>query len=462
MSLSLTSRFAIAHLLLVFCLATTARAQEPAAQELRLTLQQALRIALEKNPALQQAANQVDSSGIAVAQRRSDFAPDLGVTLSGAERFDKELDLDGDRDSRNFETVSGTLGSSVNLFNGFGDVAALRGTEWEWAGTRDSYTREEQTLVFTTLTAFLQALGDRELIVVRSENLEGNRRQLEQVEALYRAGNRPVSDLYQQQAETGSAELDLLTAERNYVVAKLQLLQTIGLPPTTTVEPAAPDLAPLEAALVDRQQGAPDLAALGQRADLQAGTKQIEASREQVSEAQAGYWPTLDLSASINSDYTSLIERNGFSDQFFDDNANAAIGLSLAFPIFDRHQTRHQIAQARLRESNARLSLRQNLLLAEAELGQAVEDFRTAQKLVGVTESRLIAARQALAAVEERYRVGAATLVELTQSRALFAEAGYDRVRARFGLISRGAAIAYYQGDWPRLRDLLTLWENLP
>lgn len=462
MSLSLTSRFVLLPLLSVFFLVTAGLAQEPATQELRLTLQQALRIAMEKNPALQQAANQVDSSGITAAQRRSDFAPDLGVTLSSAERFDKELDLDGDRDNRNFETVGGTLGSSVNLFNGFGDVAALRGAEWEWAGTRDSYTREEQTLVFTTLTAFLQALGDRELIVVRSENLEGNRRQLEQVDALYRAGNRPVSDFYQQQAETGSAELDLLTAERNYVVAKLQLLQTIGLPPTTAVEPAAPDLAPLEAALVDRQQGAPDLAALEQRADLQAGTKQIEASREQVSEAQAGYWPTLDLSASINSDYTSLIERNSFSDQFFEDNANAAIGVSLAFPIFDRHQTRHQVAQARLRESNARLSLQQNLLQAEAELGQAVEDFRTAQKLVGVTESRLIAARQALGAVEERYRVGAATLVELTQSRALFAEAGYDRVRARFGLISRGASIAYYQGDWPQLRDLLTLWENLP
>lgn len=462
-------------LLLVFCLAlpgaglaqgsaagqlSPPTAVEPAAAEL-LTLHQAIRIALEKNPGLQQSANQVESSSISVARRRADFAPDLTATLSGAERFDKALDpTDGSRDGRNFETASGSLGSSVNLFNGFGDVAGLRSAEWALAGQQNTFTREEQTLVFSTVTAFLQALSDRELILVRTENLEGNRRLLEQVEALYRAGNRPVSDLYQQQAATSGAELDLLLAERNYAVSRLQLLQTIGLSPVAAVELPVPELEPLEAALVAQVPNALDADALAQRADLRAREKLIESAREQITEARAGYWPTLNLSASISSDYTSLQRGAGFSEQFLDDNPGGAIGLTLAVPIFDRQLTRHQVAQARLRQDDARLSLVQQQLQAEAELGQALQDFHTAQKLIGVTDARLTAARQALAAMEERYRVGAATLVELTQARALFAAAGGERVQARYGLITQGVAMVYYQGDGQRLQTLLAQWEN--
>lgn len=439
-------------------------AQEPVTgqpAELQLSLRQAIRLALEKNPGLQQTANQVETSAINVAQRRADFAPDLGMTLSGAERFDKALDaVGGGRDNRDYETVTGSLGSSVNLFNGFGDVAALRGAEWELAGQHDTFTREEQTLIFSTVSAFLQLLGDRELIRVRAENLEGNRRQLEQIEALYRAGNRPVSDFYQQQAETSSAELDLLVAERNYAVSRLQLLQTIGIAPTTAATLTAPPLEALESALVARPPETMQSDALAQRADLLAREKQLEATREQLTEAQAGYWPALNFATSINSDYTSLNKGFGFSDQFLDDNPNATIGLTLSVPIFDRQQTRNQVAQARIRQSNARLSLLQQQLQAETELGQALQDFGTAQKLIGVTEARLTAARQALAAVEERYRVGAATLVELTQARAQFVEAGYDRVRARYGLIRQGAAVAYYQGNWGRMQTLLAQWET--
>jgi outer membrane protein len=455
-------RFPVTLLLaIILALPAGGLAQEPAAATpLSFTLRQAVDIALEKNPGLKQSANQVEIDRINVAQRQANFAPDLTATLSGSERFDKTLDADGSRDHRDYENASGSLGSSLNLFNGFGDVAALRGAGWSLQGRQDTFTRDQQTLVYSTVTAFLQALSDHELIRVRTENLEGNRRLLEQIDALYRAGNRPVSDLYQQQAETANAELDLLIAERNYTVSSRNLFQTIGLPPVTGVVLQAPDVQPLEAALVARQQSPPDMGALMQRIDLQAAERQIKAAGEQVSVARAGYWPTLNLSAVANSDYTSLNRQADFSGQFFDDNAAAAIGLTLSVPIFDRQLTRNQVAQARIQQDNARLSLLQQQLQAETELGQTIDDFLTAQKLIGVTEARLTAAREALAAMEERYRVGAATLVELTQARTSYTSAGYDRVKARYGLITQGVAVAYYQGDGERMQELLAHWEN--
>lgn len=427
--------------------------------ELRLTLPGAVALARENNPGLRQAANQVEASRITVARRRADFAPDLTATLAGSERFDKAVSAAGARDGRNHESVSGTLASSLNLFNGFGDVAALRGAEWSLAGERDSYSRQEQTLVFSTMTAFLQALSDRDLIRVRAENLEGNRRQLEQVAALYLAGNRPVSDLYQQQAETAGAELDLLTAERDADISLQQLFKTIGLSPAAAAFMSAPDLGGVEA-LLAAQDPAADNARPAVRADLRARAKQVEAAREETAAAAAGYWPTLSLTATLSSGYSSLDRSAGFADQFGDHNPAAAIGLTLSVPVFDRWQTRHQVAQARLRQDDARLSLLQQQLQAESEFGRALRDFRTAQKLIVVAEARLTAARQALAAMEERYRVGAATLVELTRARAQYTEAAYKRVEARYGLITQGVSVAYYQGDGARLQALLAQWEN--
>jgi outer membrane protein len=445
--------------LLYFASVIPVGAEEPAPD--RLTLPQAIRIALKQDPGLRQSANQVESNSLTVAQRKANFAPDLKATLTGTERFDKALDpVTGTRDGRDYETANGSLGTDLNLFNGFGDLAALHDAEWSLAGQQHTFTRDEQTLIFSTTKAFLQALGNRELIRVRTENLEDNRRQLEQIDALYQAGNRPLSDLYQQQATVSGAELDLMQTERDYAVSRLQLLQTIGLAPTAAVELASTELGPLETSLVAQTLNALDHGKLEQRADLLAREKQLEATREQITAAQAGYWPTLNLSASIGSGYSSLEQGSGFSGQFLDDNPAGAIGLTLAVPIFDRWLTRYQVAQARIRQDNARLALRQQQLQAEAELGQVFEDFRTAQKLISVTAARLTAARQALAAMEERYRVGAATLVELTQARAQFTAADAERVKARYGLITQGMAIAYYLGDSTQMQTLLARWEN--
>jgi len=430
------------------------------AQHETLTIGSAVQTALQLNPALQQSSNQVASGEINLSQTKSDFAPDLKMSLAGAERFDRDFNqMTGERDGRNFETASGSVGSTVNLFNGFGDVAALKSAEFELSGLRDSLSRSEQTLVFDTISRFLDVLTNHQLIGVRRETLQGNRRQLEQIEALYQAGNRPVSDLYQQRAQTGSAELDLLLAERDYAVSKLQLLQTIGIPPTADVVLAAADPTPVESSLVETVvEPLPD-EVMASRPDLTAQQKQIEATREQVTQAKSGYWPTLDLSANLFSAYSSL-DSSSFNSQFFDNNPNAAIGLTLSVPVFDRYLTRNNVAQARIRQYDAELTLTQLNLQAGAEYAQALQDFQTAQKAIGVTEAQLVASREALAAMEERYRVGAATLVELTQARTQFAQSGFDRVKARYALLKQGVALAYYRGDWGQMRTLLARLEN--
>ena len=91
-----TGRKAGLLILLALCLMLPcpAHAEGPARQPaaVPLTLSQAVRRALDQNPALQQSANQVASGAVNRAQKQADFAPDLHLTLSGDERFDKSQD----------------------------------------------------------------------------------------------------------------------------------------------------------------------------------------------------------------------------------------------------------------------------------------------------------------------------------------------------------------------------------
>ncbi len=422
-----------------------------------LSLDQAVAIALKANPGLKQQANLVESAELSALQRQADFYPDLEFTATGSQRFDQAVDqATGQAEDRNFETLNAALSSTVNLFNGFGDVAALKGAKLERAAERDSLSRSEQELVFETISMFIEVLTNRELIGVEEKNLVENRSQLERIEAFYEAGNRPISDLFQQQAETSQTELDLLVARRNLEVAKLQLMQTMGLAPTVNYRVAAPEIESWELAQGDYDQENPAPQAQANRPDVKAQQQLIEAATEQVHQAQAGYWPQIDLFANLASDYSSLDDEMHFSDQFMDDNTNATIGIALSIPIFDRFLTRNEVAQARIQQRDEQLELEQLNLQVDLEVGQALQDYRTAQKQVGVAENMLIYARQALEALEERYRVGTSTLVELTQARAQYVAAASDLIRARYNRLTQGIALAFYQGDWDRMLSVLS------
>jgi len=406
-----------------------------------------VRIALKKSPSLSQQLNAVESAEISVSQQRTNLYPDLKITASGAERFDKVFDQNtGQSENRSFTAISAELSSAVNLFNGFADSAALKSAELELGAVRETLSREEQTLIFETLTNFIKVLTDQALIPVEEENLTENRALLENIETFYQAGKLPLSDLYQQQAETKQAELDLLEAKRTFNVSKLVLMQTMGLAPTTQYQVATPDFEKLPLPLADDDLDQLSLLALGNRSDVKAQQQRIEATGQQIRQTQAGHLPKVDLIASFSSDGNSLADESRFSEQFMEENLNASVGISLSIPLFDRSLTRNNIAKAKIEQRNEQSILRQKELQIGLEIAQAIQEYQTTQKRIEVVESKLISAQQSLHSYEERYRVGASTLVELTQSRAQYVSATFDRIQSRYDLVTQEIAVAYYLG----------------
>ncbi len=406
-----------------------------------LSLEQAVTIALKNNPGFAQQVNGMKSAEITVTQQRADFYPNLVLEASGSEPFDTSQE-----DSK----MNVGLFSSMNLFNGFGDIAALKKSELLLQAELESLSRSEQTLVFETVSQFIQVLTDQELIHVEEINLAENNALLERIKMFYEAGKVPISDLYQQQAETQQAELDLLEAKHSLGVSKLLLMQTLGMVPTADYQVIPLDFETLPLIPPDDETTHLTVLALANRADIKAQEQQIEAAGQQIREARAGHLPQVDLSVSLDNDYS------GDSDE----NLNSTIGVTFSIPVFDRFLTRNEIVKARIEKRNEQLLLDEKKLQVGLEIAEALQNYRKTEKQLDVFESKLTYALQALHSYEERYRVGASTLIELTDARSQYVTAAFDRVQAKYDLVSQQIAVAYYLGNMKQVLAALSLERN--
>jgi outer membrane protein len=410
-----------------------------------ITFDQAVRLALDQNVSLQQVANQTEIQAINVSRQRMNFFPTFSLSSQGRQRYGRTFsEAEGQivNESRDF---GAGVDASINLFRGFGDVAAYERARLNLDATTSNYEWQRQTTVFNVMSTYLTLIERREVIGIREEALESQRQQLAQIEQFTAVGTRPISDLYQQQAQVASFELEVLQAQSLYQLSEATLIQLLQLDPFGNYAFEAPDADDLDLTVREFSPGQLLRDAFDQRVDLDSRRFAIEAADRNIRAARSTIWPTVNLGGGVGSNYSD-VRALSFSDQFFDSNRFGSVSLGISFPIFDRFTTRNNVQQARVELSNAELMLEANMQDVAVQVRQAYLDYQTAIKRVEVSEVQLIAANQALEAEQERYNLGAATLVELSQARALQVQAASVRVQARYDLVFQERLLDYYTG----------------
>lgn len=414
-----------------------------------MTLKQAVTLALQHNQDLKTAENQVETSEITHDQDRSDFYPDLAAK-AGA---DVGRNTSPTSDDSLYRSLSLALTSTTNLFNGYGDQASYEKSGYALDSTRESYHRSRQTVIYNTVTAYLDAVLKKERIRVAEENLTDNQRQLEQIEAFYKAGRRPVTDLYQQQAEAAGAKLTLLTAKAEWNTARLNLLEILGISALSEVElEGVSDV--MKGNWVFGGKSELTASALDQRPDMKSKKNEVKAADREIKEAQAGHYPTVDLVFQLSSNYTST-DSGAMNEQMGDDNLAASAGINVTLPIFDKNITRNKVSKARIAERTARLELEKLERQIEVEMGTALTNYETASEQVEVSRSKLAYADKALESTRQRYKAGAATLTELTTAQSSAVEARYDQVDAELTKAIKAMTISFYKGDMAEITTLV-------
>jgi outer membrane protein TolC len=401
----------------------------PAAQA--VALPDAIQMALRVRPAMAQA---MATARNAEAQKRSAFGaylPNLNATSGGTMSFqDAQTNSQGipiPASSRTNYNVG--LNASLNLFNGFkrqaDDRAAQATVEAADAGLTDA---EFQTSLVVT-QQFFDALAAQQLVRVREAGVRRGEEQLALSVAKLRVGSATRSDSLRSTVNLGSAQLALINALSDVARTQSTLGRTLGL--ETRV--GAQDDSSFYNFTLGLDTAALQQEALARSPRVQAAEASARSADAALKASRSSYWPSLNLSGQTNW--------NAQSDFDYQMVGNRSVGLNLSWPLFDRFQREQTIANRQgsldVAEANAADARRE----IQASLTTQFAALRAAQVRIDITRASVEAANEDLRVVNERYRVGAATILDVLNSQEALAQADVDAISARFDYLRAKAQI---------------------
>jgi outer membrane protein len=411
----------------------------------RITFDDAVGIALKQNITVRQAQNATELGEAAVRQQQLQFLPDLRLNVSGSGDLGRNFSqTEGAIVNQTTGSMSTGISSSITLWNGGQNAANLRSARLDEQASTQDLERTRQTVVFTVASNFVELVAQQEQLRVQQQNLAALEQQEEQIKRFVDAGSRPISDLYQQQASVAAARASVVETQRAVELAKVGLIQTLHLDAAGSYDFVPPTVSEVD---VNRQYSLDSLVAraYAQRADIDAEEARVGAADQDVKAAKASKMPTISLSAGYNTALSSVSDLS-VADQL-NQRRGGSVGIGVSIPLFDRGSADLTTQRAQIQADNARLALEQQRQQVAIEVRRAYLDHQAAQQRLTAAQAQQRAADQALMATRERYRVGAATLVELTQSQAAQVQAASALVNARYTLVFQQSLMSYYTGE---------------
>lgn len=420
-----------------------------------ITLDQARQTALDQNLNVAQAQNNIESAQATVLAATGNYLPTLSASASWNR---SQTDAKGQYFNPSTQTlqtaVGRTVGSSVRtgvdlgytIFDGFSREGTMKRASSNAIASEQTSARTRQSIVFQVESAYLNVLRNEQLVKVSEENLKRDNRQLERITESNRVGALSLADVYRQQSQVSADELNQITAQNNYDKAKADLIALIGLDvseeytiadPSVSTEIAQSELE----ATMNQYKNFSELStrAIAHRPDYQAATESYNAADAGVTTARSGYLPLISANAGygLNGDQFSTLS----------DTKSLSWGLSLRWSIFDGFGTNQALQSAQVQRKNAELSLQQTQRNINVEIKKALLDLDAARKQYEVSLKGLVSSTQDYKIAEERYNLGAGTLLDLLTASANLVNAQANKVNASYNYVTSKRNVEYVLGE---------------
>jgi outer membrane protein len=391
-----------------------------------LTLDECLRLALKRSPALAVARAGTEAAIAEYSAARAPLRSTVSAVLSANQLNQDRLSPGG---------LSPAPGSSLYTREGFAgltarqllydggratsarDVAARRLDEQRLNVTA---TRDETVLRVTR--AFNHALLAAALVRAARDGVTRDRSFEDMAQELFEAGRVTRLDVLKAASTRLEAERSLSAAREDSALAVVRLAQTMGL--ESGAHPAARGALPTELEASPLREEV-IVAALARDPDLHAAALRVEATRTSLQSARAGYAPAVSLAGGY-----------GYRDR---DVGGARpewlLGFTLSWPLVTGGATAAVVSEAQARLAQAEAERRALELDVAAQVDQALADWRVARSDAQAAARLVDADREALAAANALYTAGKVTALDVLTAQT-------DLTRAEGAGLSAAAAYA--------------------
>lgn len=349
-------------------------------------------------------------------------------------------------------TSGNTQGTTINSFNG--QLTALSGNPWSYGNTlrmdlelfdggrRFSEARRiratadvaDVAAVTARFDATLQvkqqfyaALAARESAAAARAQLEQADQQLKASTARVAAGVATKSDSLRSAILLGNAQLAVLTAENDLRVANASLTRVAGS--TSTITASASDTLDTPLALpseVELNMLASDGPA------IRLAQSNVAVARAAKQSQRTTYLPTLGMSFQYAFNQNSA----GFAGRNLllvgsEHATRQTMNFNINYPLFNGLQRESQTVQADVTLTNAEAQLRDVQLAAKQNLTTNLRSLQNAMARVQVQMAAIAAAEEDLRVQQQRYALGASTLLDLLTSQTTLNQARQALIQAR-------------------------------
>lgn len=426
-----------------------------AAQELSekpaLTLQEAVALALERNPQVLIAREQVPALEGKIREVRAEALPFLSLNSSALRWRDPAFLNSASFDEipeefRNALTVKGANLFDYNLrvtqpvYTSGKVGTALKIASLEAEGVTVDVARAEQELRLRVVRAFYDLLLSDRLLVVARQTVEQREQHLEMARRRYEAGVATEVDVLRSQVSLANAQPELLRAE-NEVRRARAVLNNLLVRPTDFPTEAVGDLTFVETAPPEFEEAARHAA--DRRPELQRLRLNERSTEQQHKLANAENRLRVDFSGQYG--FSARLPENLVNHNF----KSWMFSVNLKLPLFDGGRRSGLVQQAVSLERRARLARVEAENNVRLEVQTALDELRRAEKTVDAARLNVREAERVLEMMQNNYQYGAATTLDVTDAQTSLALARTNLLRGLYDHTLARAQLRYAMGFDP-------------
>ena len=363
----------------------------------RLTLQQCLDIARQKSPAVAAAGYAVGAADARIGQAQSAYYPQISLS-GGYSKYSSYLDpTNGSQD-----LYQGNATLNQMLFDFGKTPSQVRIQRLNETAVRSDQRNTVSQVVYGVKQAYYSLLQAEKNRDVAAETVKLTQDQLDQAKGFFDAGVKSRYDVTSAEVNVSNAKFSQIRADNAVQIARVTLKNAMGAPDM-------PDFAIEDTLAFQKYPVTFDEAiqrAYTNRPDLQSVLAKKEASKESVSLARSGYYPTVNGTAN----YTRA------GDTFAPEQSGWSAGVTLTVPLFNGFLTNSQVKEAKQNLNIQRANeetLRQNILL---DVQQAYLFLQALESGVAVAELTVRQAQENYDIVNGRYAAGIGSPVDVTNA----------------------------------------------
>ncbi|TAJ10704.1 TolC family protein [Marinilabiliaceae bacterium JC017] len=411
------------------------------------TLDDCIHYAWDNNVKLQEKENTTDILQLQLDQSKANLGPDLSLTARHSLAYDNIYSSETDswnRESTNSTNVS--LGSNITLYNGAKLKNTIRQNNMNLGASESALQTQRDLISLEVLNAYVNVL-------LAYEQLENNRNQLQTTKeelsfALERKNIGIISeaDLLQVKSQYANEKANVTVAESSVQIARVNLMQTMNMPISADFEITTPDVVSL--LVKDHAANAIDVyqAALNFFPEIKSAEYEVESAMIGIDIAKAATKPELSFFANVETNYNSMADYAGFSEQI-SHNMVPVTGLSLSIPIYQKKAAKTKITTAQIEADNSRLFLTDTQNNLRKAIEQACVDAASAKATYEAMKELNNAQRESYNVAEEMFRQGLISTLDFIIQKNDLATSEIKLSLSSYDFILKTKVVDYYRGE---------------